>query len=117
MLFFSEGPGSGIISGGYGTGGTHGGEGGCKSASYQSPPAYGSVTHPVEFGSGGGGNHGGTGGGKLRLVTDRLEVEGVIESNGGDTSSSSSGGGSGGSIWIDTGLLYGGGIISVKESS
>ncbi|PIK33353.1 hypothetical protein BSL78_29826 [Apostichopus japonicus] len=97
----NEGPGGGITSGGYGSGGTHGGEGGCRSASHESPPAYGSVTHPMEFGSGGGGS-GGTGGGMLWLVTDRLEVEGGIESDGGDTSSSTGGGGSGGSIWIET---------------
>ncbi|PIK55155.1 hypothetical protein BSL78_07885 [Apostichopus japonicus] len=50
----NEGPGGGITSGGYGSGGTHGGEGGCRSASHESPPAYGSVTHPMEFGSGAG---------------------------------------------------------------
>lgn len=46
------------------------------------------------------------------MVTNRLEIEGAIESDGSNTAAG--GGGSGGSIWIETSLIFGGGVVRVS---
>ena len=54
--FSAEGPGHGEHLGAsiFASGGSHGGDGGAESKSYQSPSAYGSFVEPVMFGSAGG---------------------------------------------------------------
>ena len=57
-FFLFPGPGKGYTIGQYGTGGSYGGEGGAESPSYSASPAYGSFSHPADFGSGGGTGNG-----------------------------------------------------------
>ena len=52
-MFFVEGPGKGITLGEYGTGGSHGGEGGSEGIDIDTQ-SYGSFTNPQHYGSGGG---------------------------------------------------------------
>ena len=60
MLFiFAEGPGAGEALLGsdaymYGSGGSHGGDGGAEDSSHSAPEAYGSFIAPTMFGSAGG---------------------------------------------------------------
>lgn len=90
----SQGPGAGTLN----KGGSYGGCGGgnCK--------LYGSLYRAQEFGSGGGSLKAtnltaGYGGGIINLKVDKLNVDGIISSNGGNGSLSTSGG-SGGTINI-----------------
>lgn len=85
---------------------------------------YGDLFEPNKLGSKGGDcssyNPGGNGGGAITLdVSNTLNIDGVITSEGEVISSCSQptfnrGGGSGGSIWIDTLNLDGTGSISVN---
>ena len=50
---FVEGPGAGIALGDFGSGGSHGGEGGCADGSQVAPSGYGNFLIPSHFGSGG----------------------------------------------------------------
>ena len=52
-MYFPEGPGAGIALGNFGSGGSHGGEGGCADGSQVAPLGYGSFIVPSHFGSGG----------------------------------------------------------------
>ena len=52
-MYFPEGPGAGIALGNYGSGGSHGGEGGCADGSQVAPLGYGNFIVPSHFGSGG----------------------------------------------------------------
>lgn len=106
-----SGPGSqagGAGYGGWGGDGTGGNAGGAP---------YGDVQMPTVPGSGGGhtgGYAGGAGGGALHLVIhDTLIVSGTISSNGRSASGDldAGGGGAGGSIWLDTYLFQGSGLI------
>jgi|GEM_PF-5747628 len=93
-------PGHGLGGGDYG--GSHIGQGGIR----YNPPAetFGSVYRPQEAG---GGGYVGVGGGVVKIVADRVQVDGVIRANGEWKSS----GGSGGSIWIRTSSLAGTGSV------
>ncbi len=99
-------------------GGSYGGLGGNGSNGGAICLTYGEVTDPADLGSGGGAwdsNHpGGDGGGLIRLtVGGALTNDGAISANGGTPGSGRlAGGGSGGGIYIQTGSLVGGGVIS-----
>ena len=59
LLQIPEGPGAGEAILGddgnmYGSGGSHGGDGGAESSSHDAPDAYGSFVAPADFGSAGG---------------------------------------------------------------
>jgi len=82
--------------------------------------SHGNLYKPTSYGSTGGsgyGNNGkgGRGGGVIRmLVSNTLEVDGLISSDGvaPERASSGAGGGSGGSIWIHCSMLTGFGSVS-----
>ena len=69
----------GVALSGYYDGGSHLGEGGVKSP----PPAgtFGSVERPQELG-GGGRNTSGSGGGVVRIVAERVQIDGTIQAHG-----------------------------------
>lgn len=65
--------------------------------------SYGHLYQPYAFGSAGGGGQGvgGAGGGMLWLnVTNMIEIDGELRSDGQDAVGDGGGGGSGGSIWM-----------------
>ncbi|MEZ5278480.1 MAG: carboxypeptidase regulatory-like domain-containing protein [Opitutaceae bacterium] len=101
-----KGPGN---SGTYGA--AHGGLGGAGTTG-----VYGSFAAPVELGSA---SHVGyaswsAGGGAIRLVIEgTLQLDGAITANGMGTPNYA--GGTGGSIWIDTDVLSGSGIIQADS--
>ncbi|HSF39576.1 MAG TPA: hypothetical protein VLT87_07265, partial [Thermoanaerobaculia bacterium] len=90
------------------SGGSHLGEGGPDGPAGQT---FGSVTFPRE--NGGGGRWIGRGGGAVKIVADRVQVDGVIRANG-ETQTS---GGAGGSVWIKTAALAGSGSIEARGGS
>jgi hypothetical protein len=113
-----SGPGKGNSSGSRATGGSHGGLGGpCAVA----PAAvYGDTNAPTTPGSTGGyghndgGTYAGNGGGAIRIVADKVVVNGSISANGGN-SGTYGGGGSGGSIYITCNSFTGtGGIVRAR---
>jgi hypothetical protein len=69
------------------------------------------VYFPRENGAGGGIN--GMGGGVIRIVADRVQVDGAVRADGVVVEN----GGAGGSVWITTGSLAGGGAITAKGGS
>jgi hypothetical protein len=84
------------------SGGSHLGEGGVSGVAGET---FGSVYRPQE--NGGGSASLGVGGGVVRVLAERVQIDGVIRANGtgGDR------GGAGGSVWITTGVLSGSGSI------
>ncbi len=105
--------GQALVSGvGDRSGASYGGSGGVSSGGTTNP-TYGDARSPVDLGSGTY-NSGTTtirGGGALKLVADRLELAGQILANGQSSGLSYRGGGSGGSLWLQVGVLTGGGVI------
>jgi hypothetical protein len=87
-------------------GGSHMGRSGLWSGTQGT--TYGSVYRPQENGAGGNNVRGG---GVLRVIASNVTVDGGIYSNGQTTNS---GPGAGGSIWITTGKISGGGIIQAN---
>lgn len=117
------GPESGIGKGNttnhVGSGAGHGGEGG-KTDHSVGGVAHDSVYEPQHFGSGGGNGRGtgGTGGGKLTwFVAKRLEINGLLSSDGTNGVGTDTGGGSGGSVFIRTTNMTGHGDISIRGGS
>ncbi len=116
------GPGAGLVGGGgWGSGAGHGGVGGHSyNAGYIPAPgggAYDSIVTPTQWGSGGGSTGGGTGGGAVFLnVGGSLRVDGTITADGLAPSDCclQHGAGAGGSLWINTGTLTGGGLIAAR---
>jgi hypothetical protein len=113
-----QGPGTGGIYSGNGTGAGYGGKGGSRNNS--GGFVYGSAFAPSDLGSGGsngnaGANKGGTGGGAIILNISYLTINGYLNANGTDGiigySNLNGGGGSGGSIYINTQELAGSGTI------
>ena len=97
----TSGPGGSIVGGGWGSGGSYGGRGGASNA--KAP--YGSLSRPTALGSGGS-NLGG--GGAVKLTTaNAIVLNGSITTRG----LASAGGPSGGSIWLKTPSLSGGGSL------
>jgi len=80
-------------------------------STYGSPDlSFGSVYRPAE--AGGGAYDGSAGGGIIRLKpTTHLTLDGLIRANGNDSSGRS---GAGGSVWVTTGRMGGGGTIEVR---
>jgi hypothetical protein len=117
-----EGPGSG----GYVAGGGYGSYGGDDPGGAQGGLGYGLATEPMYLGSAGGDASatenidqasGGRGGGIVRLgITETLQIDGSIESNGGsrwvEITQDIGGGGSGGSIWITASSYQGSGQVN-----
>jgi len=113
-----QGPGAGARdSGGWGSGGGHGGVGGF---SYQLLPGggvYDSIVAPTQWGSGGGSTYGGLGGGVVGLnVAGILRVDGTLTADGLAPTDCclQHGAGAGGSLWISAGTLTGGGLIAAR---
>jgi hypothetical protein len=90
---------------GSGDGGSHLGEGGLSGTGYET---FGSVVSPRENGS--GSSSSGRGGGAVRVIAERVQVDGSIRANGERQFR----GGAGGSIWIQTSVLAGTGVIESK---
>jgi hypothetical protein len=120
-----SGPGAGFIGKASGVGARSGGpasHGGYSSGQAEYGHAirspYGDVYMPTMLGSGGGAGScgaGASGGGAYQLtITSRLENNGVISANGGNTGCNNA---SGGSILIDTNTIAGNGIVSVNGST
>jgi hypothetical protein len=123
------GGGYAAVSGYFGSGGGHGGFGGISSSIERKGNYTDSLLVPNDLGSGGGGSEdeegficqsikGGEGGGLIQLkIDDNLIIDGEILANGdpGDYDGWIGGGGAaGGSIYIDTENLSGGGFIKVN---
>jgi len=111
-----QGPGKG--QGGHYTtrGGSHGGLGQLTSNEHPDLPKedgdnYGSIIAPLKAGSGG---NSGEGGGVIRLAvggTCMIEAGGFVMANGSDSFSFTS---AGGSVYLETGYLEGGGAIQAR---
>ena len=119
----ATGPGAGSLNaGGWGSGGSHGGNGGPSFASNVGAapggPVYDSILAPVELGSGGGGSDGGAGGGAVRLtVAGTLRVDGTISADGAPPSYAVRGAGAGGSIYLTANTLAGSGSLSANGAA
>lgn len=111
-----QGIGRGTTKNQVGAGAGHGGEGGKTDHSEGGVP-HDSVYEPRHFGSGGGNGRGtgGSGGGKLFWFSaKRLQINGLLTSDGAGGVGTDTGGGSGGSIFIETTNMTGHGDISIK---
>ena len=109
--------GSGISAAGGSSGAGHGGSSGHGAGTDFTGQPYGHVFEPRAYGSSGGGQTyiGGVGGGIIRInVTDKLQIDGVIHSNGNDAAAEAGGGGSGGSVLIRCGILTGTGKVAAN---
>jgi hypothetical protein len=100
---------SGAVAAGDVNGGSHLGEGGVRSAPGGS--TYGSVVRPQENGGGSGQSR--RGGGAVRIVAQRVQIDGVVRANG----QSGDDGGAGGSVWIEAQTLAGTGSIEADGGS
>ncbi|MFP4281114.1 MAG: RHS repeat-associated core domain-containing protein [Opitutales bacterium] len=114
------------------SGGSHGGLGYYQNDPDAVPATYGSVSQPLKVGLGGGWNeHEAYGGGVVRMIVhDTLTNNGRIGANGGVLvwnrpidqvggwiqlgTYFASAGGAGGSVWIETGVLEGSGLIEAN---
>ena len=113
------GPGAGISSGYYSSGGGHGGPGGNAYGGPAGGVNHGDLLAPTLCGSGGGNSMnfgtGGMGGGVIRLaVGGLLTVAGQLTANG---ESGRPSGGAGGSIQVSAGTLAGNGSIAANGGS
>jgi hypothetical protein len=111
--------GAGVANVNGGTGAGHGGSGGKARLEPRTGEPYGDIYQPYAFGSSGGSGptpdqeHGGRGGGILWInVTDTIQLDGEITSNGGDAEAPYSGGGSGGAIWLHCRTIKGTGNMT-----
>ena len=113
-----QGPGAGARdSGGWGSGGGHGGEGGFSYRQQPGGGVYDSIVAPTQWGSGGGSTYGGLGGGAVGLnVAGILRVDGTLTADGLAPTDCcvQHGAGAGGSLWINAGTLTGGGLIVAR---
>ena len=116
-----QGPGAGAHdSGGWGSGGGHGGVGGYSYYQTTGGSVYDSIVTPTQFGSGGGvvdhnGISGGPGGGAMVLnVGGILRIDGSLTADGAASPNVQYGGGAGGSLWITAGHLTGGGLMAAR---
>ena len=96
--------------------GSHGGRGGSSANQLLTKTdalPYGSYYEPSDPGSGGGGS-GGYGGGSITVLAQgEVEIDGILNVDGGDASSTG-GGGAGGSIYINCDHMSGAGVISAR---
>jgi hypothetical protein len=112
----NRGPGTAPLTSDWAGGAGYGGPGGHGWGGAAGGMAYGSATQPTDLGSAGGissGDIGTPGGGAIRFtVAGTLLHNGAITANGGSNPPHAGGCGSGGSIWLTTASLSGGGLIS-----
>ena len=103
----------------YGSSGAgHGGTSGPGAGHLLTGQPYGDLFEPHEIGSSGGYSEGGQGGGLIYLkVLHKLQVDGEIRVNGGDSFGSIGGGGSGGSLWINCHIFRGMGNLTSNGGS
>ena len=103
----------------YGSSGAgHGGTSGRGAGLLLTGQPYGDLFEPRELGSSGGSSQGGQGGGLIELrVHYKLQVDGEIRANGGDSFGSIGGGGSGGSLWITCHIFRGMGNLTTNGGS
>ncbi len=96
-------------------GGSYGGWGAFGNTEQTVAAVYGDYRNPNEPGSGGGADFGpgGHGGGLLRILAQRILVDGAIRANG-LAGSRYAGAGSGGGIRLDTGTLEGAGTVEAN---
>ena len=100
------------------SGAGHGGTSGRGQGSLLTGQPYGDLFEPHQFGSSGGSSEGGQGGGIIHLnVFNRLQIDGEIRVNGGDSFGSIGGGGSGGSLYIKCYVFKGTGNITANGGS
>lgn len=100
----------------YQAGAGHGGQGGQSFDNLLGGGVYGNEQAPTTLGSGGGGN-GGVGGGAIHLIAnDTIVLNGIVSAVGESFEYPYYyyGGGSGGSVWIETPILNGSGIIQAN---
>lgn len=106
---YGPGGGKGGANQGAGGGG-YGGAGGNGQVSGQAGTTYGVADRPIDSGSGGGGHWtgytGGAGGGLIRIVSERITLNGSLNANGAPYVSYG-GGGAGGGIHLATRTLDG----------
>jgi hypothetical protein len=96
----------------YYNGGGYGGRGGIR-LSDAGGPTYGSIKQPTDLGSPSGYSNNCPGGGAVRLTASgTLTVNGTITVDGSDRLTQC--GGSGGSVWLDTDVLSGSGIVAAN---
>ncbi len=104
------------------SGGSYGGYG---ESSCNNDGPYGSVYEPTHLGSSGGQHYfyawrsaPGAGGGAIKLdINNTLDLAGTVRADGENASTdgnTGAGGGSGGSIWIDTTNISGGGVLQAN---
>ena len=99
------------------SGAGHGGTSGRGSGTDLTGQPYGDLYQPYIFGSGGGGGsgNGGRGGGMIWLnVTNLIQIDGELRSDGTDARSTTGGGGSGGSIWMYCHQIKGMGNVTAR---
>ncbi|MFC3149440.1 Ig-like domain-containing protein [Litoribrevibacter euphylliae] len=102
-------------------GGSYGGLGtvDASDSTAQTNPTFGSEHNPADYGIGGRSNSVdkySVGGGALKLVVEKLQLEGAILANGGQAQSDTSGA-SGGSLWIEANTVSGSGVITANGST
>ena len=103
-------------------GGTYGGQGGLYNGG-STNTAYGYFNAPTDLGTSGSvyvadPTNPVYGGGAVRLtVPGTLTVDGTVSANSLNSCGASLGGGSGGSVYINTGTLTGGGLITANGST
>ncbi|WP_431685854.1 LamG-like jellyroll fold domain-containing protein [Hahella sp. NBU794] len=96
-------------------GGSYGGEGGSHDW-LPNKNVFGDYRRPHDLGIGGAGNNDAsfsTGGGAIKVIVDRLELDGKILANGSG-GENRMGAGSGGSVWIEAGVIVGSGSIAAN---
>ncbi|AZZ92957.1 hypothetical protein EUZ85_20375 [Hahella sp. KA22] len=96
-------------------GGSYGGEGGSHDW-LPNKNVFGDYRRPHDLGIGGAGNNDAsfsTGGGAIKVIVDRLELDGKILANGSG-GANRMGAGSGGSVWIEAGVIVGSGSIAAN---
>ena len=110
--------GKGVEHGSGSSGAGHGGTSGRGGGTLLTGQPYGDLFEPRELGSSGGHSQGGQGGGIIDLLVHyKLQIDGEIRANGGDSYGYYGGGGSGGSLWITTHIFRGMGNITSNGGS
>ena len=111
-------PGKGVEHASGSSGAGHGGTSGWSAAHLLTGQPYGDLFEPRELGSSGGHSQGGQGGGLIELkVRNKLQVDGEIRVDGGDSFGSVGGGGSGGSMMINCSIFRGMGNLTANGGS
>ena len=111
-------PGRGVDHDSGSTGGGHGGTSGWSHGTHLTGQPYGDMFLPREMGSSGGHSQGGQGGGLIELLVHyKLQVDGEIRVNGGDSFGPLGGGASAGSLMINCSIFKGFGNLTSNGGS